>query len=256
MNTFESGIRKPVISQTTPIFKHNIETINHVKCISYGNKENGYYIYTFGELYHVLNYYNQPVHPEDPQKTFKELDVKQIMSLCQSKTKYEIKIRKKLTYIISIQHKIPPSIYKLREIDKNILNDSFIHFTDAAMYMRGWNGVDEYPIENTLVNDQNSVNVRVNKSMNIFNEFIQKNEIDTFIYNLPLIEYKNDHFYQNNIKSKGLTIGNRISILKDINNINSCIRTSSNWFLASIYKYSILLDLKPKFDIIKVRKIG
>lgn len=255
LNTFETGIHRPLLNKDTPLFKRSVETISHTECLSYGNEESGYYIYTFEDLYKCFKYYNQPVRPENTQETFNDLELKQIINICNCKTKYADKIRKKLITILSIQSRIPKQIKVLKNVPKDILNQAFDLFTDSVMYMRGWKGSGEYPIEDTLIKDQIKVDANVSTSVTKLIDFIEQHDLNN-ILNLPLVEYKNNQYYENKLQVKGYTIGDRIKILGDHTNINSCIRTSSNWFLASIHKYSILLNLIPRFNINKVRKIG
>lgn len=256
LDTFETGIRRPLLNTTTPIEQNDIEMLPSVECLSYGNDLSGYWIYTFKELYLTFDYYKQPIQPQDPQKTFSKREIQQMINLCNIQSKYATKMKSSLLYIISFQMNLPKEIDLLRKIDPKVLQEAFKLFTEAVMFMRGWEGNGSYPLEETPVKDQNKVNARVNDGMSLFIEYLEKNELKALIWNLPLVEYKNNQFFQNKLPEKGLTIGKRIEILSDLHNINSCIRTSSNWFLASIYKYSVILKLKPLFEIEKARKIG
>lgn len=126
-----------------------------------------------------------------------------------------------------------------------------------AFYMRGWQGPpNEYPITNTEVKNQANVDLKVSSSLTTVFSLIDD---CTIIGQLPLLHYENGSYITSNSNEKGLTILDRLKIVKhgdQSNNVNSCIRLSSNWLVSSAYFYLSLLSEAPKFNIAELRIIA
>jgi hypothetical protein len=60
--------------------------------------------------------------------------------------------------------------------------------------------------------------------------------------------------------SEGLTIGNRLHILKtgedDEHGYSSCMRLTSNWFAGSAYRYLTIIGEEKPFEIKDLRDIS
>jgi hypothetical protein len=135
--------------------------------------------------------------------------------------------------------------------------ESLLHL---AMYMRGWTGQGPYPIRETPSINQNDVDVRVTQGISQFeDECHELGSMGRLIWELPLLQYRSGIFMASTDGTQGLTLGDRINIVKQgdtVNNTNSCIRLSSNWFAASVYRYLQVLGVTPPFDIDHLRSIS
>ncbi|MEF3088174.1 hypothetical protein, partial [Bacillus altitudinis] len=75
------------------------------------------------------------------------------------------------------------------------------------------------------------------------------------VKNLPLMKYKNKNFYVVNSEEQGLTIQDRIKIIKNsTENVNSCIKTSSNFLIHSSIYYMDIIGLET-LDISKIEDL-
>lgn len=93
----------------------------------------------------------------------------------------------------------------------------------------------------------------------MLSDFVEYGMEET-VKNLPLIiyNYLNNRFTQSNSSDEGLTIYDRINIVKEgeDGSIQSCIRMTSNKFVSSAYYYMRLLSLYVPFHISDVSYIS
>jgi hypothetical protein len=153
--------------------------------------------------------------------------------------------------------------YRNSSIDtKNVITKTLTQLLHVGMYMRGWTGVGAYPIKEAPVNRDYEATVALNvtRSINDFEGLCRSlGRIGKDIINLPLVNYKVGQYQPSTEAKNGLTVGERISIVKGgdkSSNMSSCIRLSSNWLCSSAHKYIIGLGLEPPFDIFNLRHIS
>jgi len=131
---------------------------------------------------------------------------------------------------------------------------------ELSMYMRGWSGSGPYPIREAPVSNQHLVDINVTQSLAKFIDTCNNlGEIGLIILNLPIMKYISGTFQSSNDPSQGLTIRERLDIIKqgeNINNTNSCIRLSSNWLAATYYYYCQIIGMVPLFNIEHLRSIS
>lgn len=128
---------------------------------------------------------------------------------------------------------------------------------DCAAYMRSWKvGSDELPITSDQCSYDSSrqaeVDLNVTTAINTYKNSIPSQYEDLF-YDLPLMKIiridGNIKFQASTSNDDGLTVNDRLEIVKNGNDSRSCIRTSSNYFMASVYYYFIAIDQPPPFNI-------
>jgi hypothetical protein len=119
--------------------------------------------------------------------------------------------------------------------------------------MRGWNGTSKtFPLKEAPVYDQDSVDLRVDRSISEFNSKFNEKMMCNVVPGLTLLSYKNGVYTVITDPTKGLTIKDRLTIVgaKDrMTNVNSCIRISSNYLLATAHFYMMAIGLKSEIDI-------
>lgn len=137
---------------------------------------------------------------------------------------------------------------KMDDDEKNIIHTCLEKLFELCMFMRGWNTNQSYPISNVPSNGNEITEKNSLEALIVLDEWNYKS--DNLLYSLPLIIWKNE-FVISNLKEQGLTIGERIAIVKtgETDNINSCIRMSSNVLGASYCFYCKLFKIPEKFDI-------
>jgi hypothetical protein len=151
-------------------------------------------------------------------------------------------------------------ISKINKIDHEKLVDGLRALMDLAMYMRGWNGKSPYPIrpEDSEYPHMDIVDERVYKSRLVFDEMDK--DLNGMISDLPLMAYEYGNFRSVNNPGDGKTIKERLIIIDKgnmITSLTSCVKWSSNLFVASAYYYLMLIDKTPEeFTIFQMKKIG
>jgi len=145
---------------------------------------------------------------------------------------------------------------------KHTISIALTHLLNIGMYMRGWSGKGNYPVIKAPVPPEKELEVATNVT-NAIAEYESTcrslGQLGVQLNTLPLVTYKDGQYQISNDSAHGLTIKDRINIVKEgdkSNNINSCIRLSSNWICASAHKYITALGLPAPFDIFKLRHIS
>ena len=140
---------------------------------------------------------------------------------------------------------------------KLIFEETLNHLFNVCMFMRGWSGnsVDPFPIEQVPFGNQDKTDKNTIESIFELDAWNQKT-LGVF-YDFPLILWKSE-FTKSNIEDQGLTIGQRIEMIKNGENssISSCIRLSSNVLGSTYCFYCKLFELQPKFKIENLRFIS
>ena len=145
---------------------------------------------------------------------------------------------------------------------QKIVQDALAKLLAAAMYMRGWDGVKPYPIKEhqtlALENDEIRMATQITDSLIDFEVLSKQTPEYLSVQTLPLMIYRQDAFSISQETSEGLTIGDRIEIIRHGFNggVQSCIRLSSNYLLTSVYYYMKYLNLDPKFEIQQIDHIS
>jgi capsule polysaccharide export protein KpsC/LpsZ len=135
------------------------------------------------------------------------------------------------------------------------INISFEKLFELVMFMRGWSPGQSYPITIAPYSDNHTTEKNTIESLVILDDWNSKT--NGFLYSLPLITWKNE-FVKSTYSDQGFTIGDRIEIVKngESENINSCIRLTSNVLGASYCFYCKLFKIEENFDIKKLSYIS
>jgi len=145
---------------------------------------------------------------------------------------------------------------------KKSIYSALLNILHLGMYMRGWIGDGNYPIIYAPAPPENEPDIsqKITTSMLSFASICRSlGPIGYRILHLPLILYKDGEYQPAIDIAEGLTIVDRIDIVKDgnnTNNVNSCIRLSSNWFCSSAHKYIMCIGFPAPFDIYNLRHIS
>lgn len=135
-----------------------------------------------------------------------------------------------------------------------------VSLMELGMYMRGWEGEGEYPIELCIVRNQVNTDLFVTTAINDFENLCDDlGGTGVLIRNLPLLRFVRGHFIPSNNNQEGKTIQERINIVKAgemADTFFSCIRLTSNWVCATAYRIMQVLRIVPTFNIEKLREIS
>ena len=134
---------------------------------------------------------------------------------------------------------------------------------EYGMYMRAWKGPGyDYPVGEALL-ENNRVKVWENAKTIFaaeakYTKRVRESDVGYLIDSLPLVQYCGGEFQESISTVTGLTIRDRIDIIKsgtETNNMESCVRMSSNWIVWSAYKYLTVIGHQPNFRASDLREI-
>lgn len=268
-NNFVHGKAIPTINKETLVELEPVDKLREDNCISYGNKNDGYHVLMYTELYQTLKTSNNLINPVN-NETLIDANIKKIKYLSmmsrysrESDESYDKRIKigdlinkledDALTQgMITIKRKVKVDS---TETNKEAVATLLKSLVELSMNMRGWDGKDKYPIKDSYSLDQVIIYRRVSESILQIELYSSSfPEICDDVLNLPLVKYKSGSYILSDLDN-GLTIKGRIAIIKNNKDVHACIRLSSNWLASSAYKYSKMLDIDPGFDIAKMKHI-
>lgn len=280
--TFYYGEMPNLKIKETPILLLNINEIPYGQLLSYGSCETSMNPISIEELIELFLINENFSNPFSTNTVISKLAINKLKIMMQNQIGHipnmqlsddTIKLRKKLhETIIKIENSFKYkdedtrqlcSVYRNSDPEtKNLIFKTLSNLLYIGMYMRGWSGMGEYPVSLAYVpiEKTNEVAINVTNSINEYENLVRRlGRIGTQINNLPLVIYKDKEYHISNSTNEGLTINDRIKIVKDGDNTSntaSCIRLSSNWICSSAHKYIIALGLPPPFDIFYLRHIS
>lgn len=278
---FHIGWHPNIITKETPIFLEILDDLCLDEIIVYGTLyENNLKFTTWRELNEIFSKTSSFTNPFELKSIFDVHKIHRLVKLGNFIlnpsydyqylfTKYTEKIKDQIKECLEtideifFQQRIESEgfleykdIYnqspkELKDIFQSCLDQLFL----VCMYMRGWRGEgDPYPIEVVPFAGNDRTEKNTIEGIFILDDWNRKTM--SVFYDFPLIIWKNE-FVKSRLIEQGLTIGQRIEIVKngENSNISSCIRMSSNVLGATYCFYCKLFDIEPKFRIDRLRDI-
>lgn len=190
-------------------------------------------------------------------KPLNENEINRLLFLCQNNEKM-IKVIENLSIKQnSLKNKLLKFLANYKELQEEgqlYVKKTFFKLFQASMYMRGWDGVSDYPVRDTQIND---IQLAEEKSCQTIFELYQM--IDGLkLYNfkdnvlsIPLVRYYDGLYEPSRSNYDGYLLGERLFLLvhgNTSNNERSCMRESSNWFLATCNMILRSIDKDGEFD--------
>lgn len=272
IETFFHGKHKNINNKLS-VYSDEISNIDFHDIICFGKRNSTLYAYTYLELCNCFENYKQFRNPlclnntSFPKKSINKLYIICSRQIYLNESEKSYNIRTKLKYIIdsiNLYHKINDTQIKdfINKYDKYDINNKnkiksfFILLFELSMYMRGWNGLDSYPIKNNNIEDIDfgKRDIFVTDMLQSI-KFDYKDNIFQLILDLPLIIYNkvDKEFTINTCTEEGSSILDRINMIiigeNEEDNLYSCMNISSNRIAVSCYYYMQLLKLDKLFNI-------
>lgn len=287
--TFYIGIYPHMEQEITSLYMEKINGYNKELLITYGSiTENKIDIYTIEELIKIFNTNKQFVINNE---NLSEQSINKLTKIClkYNNTKIPNQINNLYTELYNVIQTIKSYNKLLNENVKSLIKifnteseekeqfiDIFKETINIGMAMRGWNGIDEYPLtqkQTELTEEYNITGIKLtleatkkfwikynnlsNNVKEIYNNLkqyaiINKSNYERTFINGDRISIKGIEFETMKSPNSGLTIINRIKLIEDdvdlVDNTEKCIRTSSNWICGGIYYYLLLLDQQLPYN--------
>lgn len=270
LETFYYGKMEVSINTETPILMTSLSEISPKEIISFGVRHGTMMAYCIDEIVELFRINLEFVHPSASHEILTPLAIGKLKKICEANhcDKYKTLggLINSIEAIRNNNNKEMSTLAKLYvESDQRVKDDikfcmyALLHL---SMYMRGWGGQGhDYPLSLAPVNNQNKVDVRVTDAIGIFKEGLKRLPDGNIITKLPLIKYSDSSmtFHISSRPQDGVNLGERLEIVQrgdSHSNVTSCIRTSSNWFAASSYRYLMSIGEPEPFNIRELRYIS
>ena len=145
-------------------------------------------------------------------------------------------------------------------IFRDSIRDGLTYLSEIGYYMRGWKvSTMSLPIKSidcvSKPDRQDELDDNVTQAIIKFEDHISKCLSKDLLTTMPLITLSHGSegitFIASEPEQQGYTVWDRLKIVKDNKeeNVNSCIRLTSNYLLYTYHFFSTLLDMKPLFKI-------
>jgi len=270
-DTFHTGIFFN-IKNTVTLEYENVSEMPINILVYFGNPREELYVFRIRELDKIFRKERVYKNPLDGS-LFSELSIRKLRNICslvfpQDVEDTWLERRSLIGTIDFIEIYNAGNMQKLRELyerfetsnQKEQIRKVIVSFTELGMYMRGWEGSGEYPLEICIVRNQINTDLLVTTAIyNFERECLELGDIGDLIINLPLLRFYRGNFVASNNQLEGRTIKERLEIVKGGENnhaLFSCIRLTSNWICATAYRIMQTLKMVPTFNIEKMREIS
>lgn len=281
--TFYQGNVYGVKSGITPLVNDTVDDIPYGELLCYGQMDSSEMeVISISELIDLFNENKNFSSPFTGSSVFSATSVNKLKLIANSRygcnnskevSQSTLELRSRLLeVIISVElltSRIDLSTRKLITaysasslIKRKDVIDCLTNLLHLGMFMRGWSGEGDYPIvqSNGLITTEEEKAVKVTEALNKYESSVTSLvSFGIYVNRLPLVIYKDLEYQPSISRKEGLTIGDRINLIKQgdkLNNIESCIRLSSNWISSSAHKYMIAIGLEPPFHIWKLNHIS
>jgi hypothetical protein len=267
-------------TDTTPIDLDKISDIPYGELLCYGQINSKLRPVSINELNSLFTANQNFASPFDANKIFTKQAINKLKMIAMSSygqnnqplTEETINNRANLgTIINNIEYylniadnptKILAQFYLTSSLNnKQIVKNILTKLLHLGMYMRGWSGIGDFPLNKTVVptNKELDVSLKVTQAIADYENLVNSSgDTGVNINNLPLVLYKDNNYTLSKDKLDGLTIIDRISIVKlgdKTANMSSCIRLTSNWICSSAHKYLCAIGI-ISFNIKNLRYIS
>lgn len=276
-NSFHLGPLPNMRSKQTLISLDNLEDIPYGELLCYGPQEGPLYPVSIDELIDLFMANQNFTNPFEKDSIFSLHAIERLINLIDERSKpifhltLDVSTLRKRQRLFGIIRHIKATIANLDPISqqlvlnyqnsstekKSLIRNALYKLLYLGMYMRGWSGSGSYPIlsKDTIIppDRQGYVDIMVSKGIAAYEEAIfSLSDVGSLIQQLPLVRSREGTYVLSNNVNDGLTIGDRIKILKggdDSDNMASCIRLTSNWLCVSAHRYLKILGLPEPFSL-------
>lgn len=254
---FKSSLRS---SDCTPIYRDNIDDLNKDDVYQYGIA--GTTMDAFSEVALIGCFESNLsfIHPIDPSILMDDFDIDRLGWLSSSALRRAIHIVRSYQSAASDQQQELIRYYQgSSNEDKVKVVKFFNDLHRLGLAMRGWDlESDILPITESRPDNQYDVDVYVTTAMAELESSLSELEIKNLVNVLPTLRMTRGHLQLACPTDKGSTIEGRLKLIRSGNHdeIESCIRISSNWIVASSYTYLHSLGERMPYNIVDLREIS
>lgn len=249
----------------SPIDYDTINELTSSDVVCYGiRSENSFIAFKYSELVQSFTRYIRYINPNGG--IFNDFAMKKLFHIMPSKyAKDMTDIKNRISSIDGKFDSFKLFFDSLKNADKSRVVEMLDILIKAGMAMRGWMGHGPYPLSNVpMQTEHDLINIEQRVILYIGNFqdlYIKMNDdIKMYIDTLPLVKFGELGRYETTVNDEaGKTLRERLIIITtgDVSqNINSCIRMSSNYIVGTCYRALELVGQKPQFNIAEFRYVS
>lgn len=267
-STFRLGMPFEPLNELTPIKRDSIYEVDSKQIICYGSFSTGWTVYTWDEFFEFFSAVRDFKNPSDSTKLIDEIALYKLKLLSQTHSielfhlMEQLKEEKKTASLQGSQ--FIAHFYKQDKFHRESIIRQLWALIYLCMTMRcEWDGLPPDSLESldiqkyfTLkeypVKDQSRIDYLVSHWMSFFYDHLKTPNI----LDLPLQNYLDGQFLTSKEIDQGLTIGQRLDIIRENKTIYACLRVSSNWLLSTSYFYLTKLGVDMPFELHQMQRIS
>ena len=259
LHSFYHGKAHKYTNKRTFVDLLPVRSLDYNDSLSFGMKGESMTVYLYSELASYFEYHSSFRIPEKEEGySFSNHQIDKLLVIC-SEEKYDnesIPAQKERKALRRIIEKTRSFLQERNAECTSLLNRKgemtniiicLQSFLSLSLYMRGWDGIGEYPLMEAPIHNQAEIDIRVSEAIVDF-ELKCDNLLGepNVILLLPLMWFAAGK-YAPSTSRDNLTIRDRLNVLKTgdmTNNVMSCMRLTSNWFLTTALYYLTYLGVK------------
>lgn len=269
--TFYHG-KHNTITNTQTITGELVKELEYDEILCYGVKTDKLEAMTYDEILLFMKSSGMPLNPcSRTPLVLTERERNKLLQLATLYKKLDLKIYLENYAKSDVQEQLISRISALRKTEHKPKVDAVLtELRNMAMFARGWDGKGVYPVSGNGSDTKSAESNTMNSMLNVYAlDDSLKNATGLSILDFPLLKFDKSGYIRFTSQEKGRTLGERMLIMKYsnvnlpvegyeiyCNNINGCIRTSSNYILASLYYIGLHTGFDPKFDILELQWLG
>lgn len=272
--TFYLGILPTLKSNVTQINKDDLVELGPNELVSYGQRGQPLVVYSLEELTALFTHNGSFVDPGRRDSVFSSRAItklrnianihptrqanRELIEIIDSITQSAVVVDRETRILINTYHQSNTKV-------QNYIDKCLTMILHLAMYMRGWKGSGEFPIESAMTprEEEAQLLLKVAQTYNNFDKLVVEMDVieiggiplSQYVLSLPLYMQVEGQYVRATDPADGMTINDRMNIARIDKDANSCIRISSNWLAASCHKYLIKLGHDCPFDLWKLAHI-
>lgn len=271
-DNFYHGLRPKIKNSKSPFNLDDLCELSSNRLLCYGNPEDGFTFMTYEEMADFFRVNRSFIHPLDKKKQLNQGEIRRLRFLAsltyEEEKEEEQEERKRLLRMIAYAEAwmntsegiLASFLDAYEETSPEIqekIKVSLQHLFLLAMFMRGYELGDSFPIEDAPYKPLGEVGIRVCQGLLNWKKSLAdlSSSWQDTINRLPLVKYQ-DGFVISNDDQVGYTLGDKIALVevgdKSSNVVGTCIRTSSGWLAVSAYRYMTILGMKAPFNVTKL----
>lgn len=253
---FHNGWQLNMIRDTTYVSWYNVDERKDLIC--FGDHISGFTPFVPEELEQMFNYYKSFIHPVNTEEELPERLVTTLQIIATNHYPSLASVIRKIKLADSLGDKDYRDLsrwsLKLSQQEIIYVRNLLTKILELGMYCRGWKGdKDPWPLKKRPYEEEITDGLVTVAFWPVYEEY--SNKLGKKLLDLPMYKYFFGTWKKVIDPKDGLSLYERIKMIKENPNVYACIRMSSNILVYTAYKYMIEFGMPEPFNINNVDHI-